>query len=71
MHESSTISNNSRLHLFTHNEMLSACMYVSKLERDLVNVIFTSTCVGIKLDSVAHFLVYQIFNYVRFCAPQA
>ena len=37
---------------------------------NLVNVIFMSTCVSIKLDSVAHFLVCQIFNYVRLCAPQ-
>ena len=33
MHESFRISNNSRLHLFTHNEMLSACMFVSKLDK--------------------------------------
>ena len=29
-----------------------------------------SACVCIKHDSVAHFLLYQILNYVRFCAPQ-
>ena len=46
-------------------------LLVSSLFNNLVNVIFMSTCVSIKLDSVAHFLVYQIFNYVRFCAPQA
>ena len=46
-------------------------LLVSSLFNNLVNVIFMSTSVSIKLDSVAHFLVYQIFNYVRFCAPQA
>ena len=40
------------------------------LFNNLVNLIFMSTCVSIKLDSVAHFLVYQILNYVRFSAPQ-
>ena len=43
---------------------------VSCLFNNLVNVIFMSTCVSIKLDSVAHFLVCQILNYVRLCAPQ-
>ena len=43
---------------------------VSSLFNNLVNVIFMSTCVSIKLDSVAHFLVCQILNYVRLCAPQ-
>ena len=45
-------------------------LLVSSLFNNLVNVLLLSTCVSIKLDSVAHFLVYQIFNYVRFCAPQ-
>ena len=35
----------------------------------LVSSLF-NTCVSIKLDSVAHFLVCQILNYVRLCAPQ-
>ena len=43
---------------------------VSSLFNNLVNVIFMSTCVSIKLDSVAHFLVCQILNYVRLYAPQ-
>ena len=43
---------------------------VSSLFNNLVNVIFMSTCVSIKLDSVAHFLVCQILNYVRLCALQ-
>ena len=42
---------------------------VSSLFNNLVYVIFMSTCVSIKLDSVAHFLVCQILNYVRFSAP--
>ena len=45
-------------------------LLVSSLFNNLVNVIFMSTCVSIKLDSVAHFLVYQILNYVCFSAPQ-
>ena len=45
-------------------------LLVSSLFNNLVNVIFMSTCVSIKLDSVAHFLLYQISNYVRFSAPQ-
>ena len=45
-------------------------LLVSSLFNSLVNVICMSMCVSIKLDSVAHFLVYQILNYVRFCAPQ-
>ena len=43
---------------------------VSSLFNNLVNGIFMSTCVSIKLDAVAHFLVCQILNYVRLCAPQ-
>ena len=45
-------------------------LLVSSLFNNLVNVIFMSMCVSIKHDSVVHFLVYQILNYVRFCAPQ-
>ena len=45
-------------------------LLVSSLFNNLVNVIFMSTCVSIKLDSVAHFLVYQILNNVRASAPQ-
>ena len=35
----------------------AVCLLVSSLFNKLVNVIFMSTCVSIKLDSVAHFLV--------------
>ena len=45
-------------------------LLVSSLFNNLVNVIFMSTCVSIKLDSLTHFLVYQILNYMRFSAPQ-
>ena len=40
-------------------------LLVSSLFNNLVNVIFMSTCVSIKIDSIALFLVYQILNYVR------
>ena len=39
-------------------------LLVSSLFNNLVNVIFMFTCVSIKFDSAAHFLVYQILNYV-------
>ena len=48
-------------------------LLVSSLFNNLVNmimVIVMSTCVSIKLDSVAHFLVYQILQYKRVSAPQ-
>ena len=48
----------------------AVCLLVSSLFNNLVNMIFMSTCVSIKLDSVAHFLVYQILIYVPFSAPQ-
>ena len=45
-------------------------LLVSSLFNNLVNMICMSMCVSSKLALVAHFLVYQILNYVRFCAPQ-
>ena len=56
----------------THTPLIdqALCLLVSSLFNNLVNMIFMSTCVSIKLDSATHFLVYQILNYVRFCAPQ-
>ena len=69
MQESFRIGNNSRR---AHAPLIDQAigLLVSSLFNNLVNVIFLSTCVSIKLDSVAHFLEYQILNYVRFCAPQ-
>ena len=40
-------------------------LLVSSLFNNLVNVIFMSTCISIKLDAVA-----QILNYVCFSVPQ-
>ena len=40
------------------------------LVSSLFNMFNNLVNVSIKLDSVAHFLVYQILNYVRFSAPQ-